>query len=387
MEVQEKVDQQKLEAFLGKAVSDFGSAVSAALVLIGDKLGLYKAMAHGGPLTSAELARRTGTTERYVREWLVNQAAGGYVDYNPATGTYSLPHEHAIALADEKSPFFVGGGFQVITAMMKAEDRIAQAFLSGDGMFWGEHDHNLFEGTERFFRPGYAAHLVASWIPALDGVKAKLERGAAVADVGCGHGASTIIMALAYPKSRFFGFDNHAPSINRAHRSAHEAGVADRVVFESPMPVGEALEGTLGTTLQRLQEGFHLMDVQILLQQVLVHGLAREAWATVEADRTLTIHLRPYPPVKELAVEAPEAWLPYAQKVVADQIQLNAAFNPETFGALMSQLVYRLVMAGSPLVDARGSGFDPESGRLRNSAVSAFWPDSILPPWDGLQAH
>jgi hypothetical protein len=179
MEVQEKIDQQKLEMFLGKAVSDFGSAVSAALVLIGDKLGLYKAMAHGGPLTSAELARRTGTTERYVREWLVNQAAGGYIDYDAATGTYSLPHEHAIALADEKSPYFVGGGFQVITAMMKAEERIAQAFLSGDGMFWGEHDHNLFEGTERFFRPGYAAHLVASWIPALRGVKEKLERAAA----------------------------------------------------------------------------------------------------------------------------------------------------------------------------------------------------------------
>ena len=232
MDVHTAIDQQRLENFLGKAVSDFGAAVSAALVLIGDKLGLYKAMAHGGPLTSAELARRTGTTERYVREWLVNQAAGGYVDYDPTAGTYTLPHEHAIALADEKSPYFVGGGFQVITAMMKAENRIAQAFLSGDGMFWGEHDHNLFEGTERFFRPGYAAHLVASWIPALDGVKEKLERGAVVADVGCGHGASTIIMALAYPKSRFFGFDNHAPSINRAHRSAHEAGVADRVVFE-----------------------------------------------------------------------------------------------------------------------------------------------------------
>jgi SAM-dependent methyltransferase len=226
------IDQQKMEAFLGKAVSDFGAAISAALVLIGDKLGLYKAMAHGGRLSSAELARRTGTMERYIREWLVNQAAAGYVEYDPATGTYSLPHEHAIALADEKSPFFVGGGFQVVTALMKAEPRIAQAFMSGEGMFWGEHDHDLFEGTERFFRPGYAAHLVGTWIPALDGVKQRLETGAAVADVGCGHGASTILMAQAYPKSRFFGFDNHAPSINKAHRSAHEAGVADRVVFE-----------------------------------------------------------------------------------------------------------------------------------------------------------
>jgi len=232
MEAQPAIDKAKMEAFLGRAVSDFGAAVSAALVRIGDKLGLYKAMSHGGPMTSAELARRTGTTERYVREWLVNQAAGGYVEYDKTTGTYSLPHEHAIALADDKSPFFVGGGFQVLMGMMKAESRIAEAFMTGDGMFWGEHDSDLFEGTERFFRPGYAAHLVGSWIPSLDGVKEKLERGAAVADIGCGHGASTIIMALAYPKSKFFGFDNHAPSINRAHRSAHEAGVADRVVFE-----------------------------------------------------------------------------------------------------------------------------------------------------------
>jgi SAM-dependent methyltransferase len=232
MDTHQTIDQAKLEAFLGKAVSDFGGAVSAALVRIGDRLGLYKAMSHGGPMTSVELARRTGTTERYVREWLVNQAAGGYVEYDPATGTYSLPHEHAIALADEKSPFFVGGGFQVIMGMLKAEARIAQAFLGGGGMFWGEHDPDLFEGTERFFRPGYAAHLVSSWIPALDGVKEKLERGATVADIGCGHGASTIIMALAYPKSKFFGFDNHAPSINSAHRAAHEAGVADRVIFE-----------------------------------------------------------------------------------------------------------------------------------------------------------
>ena len=232
MEVQPAIDKAKMEAFLGRAVSDFGAAVSAALVRIGDKLGLYKAMSHGGPMTSAELARRTGTTERYVREWLVNQAAGGYIDYDKATGTYSLPHEHAIALADEKSPFFVGGGFQVLMGMMKAESRIAEAFMTGEGMFWGEHDPDLFEGTERFFRPGYAAHLVGTWIPSLEGVKEKLERGATVADVGCGHGASTIIMALAYPKSKFFGFDNHAPSINRAHRSAHEAGVADRVVFE-----------------------------------------------------------------------------------------------------------------------------------------------------------
>jgi SAM-dependent methyltransferase len=226
------IDQTKMDAFLAKAVTDFGAAASAALVVIGDKLGLYKAMAHGGAMTPAELARRTGTAERYIREWLMNQAAGGYVDYDPASQSYTLSHEHAMALADENSPFFVGGGFPVVTAMMKAEPRISQAFMSGAGMFWGEHDPDLFEGTERFFRPGYAAHLVAEWIPALDGVKEKLERGAAAADVGCGHGASTIIMAQAFPRSRFYGFDNHAPSINRAHRSAHAAGVADRVIFE-----------------------------------------------------------------------------------------------------------------------------------------------------------
>ena len=226
------IDNDKMERFLHKAVNDFGAAVSAALVVIGDKLGLYQAMSHGGPMTSVELARRTGTSERYVREWLVNQAASGYVDYDPAAHTYSLCHEHAIALADEKSPFFVGGGFQVITSMMKAEPRIRQAFMEGNGMFWGEHDPGLFEGTERFFRPGYTAHLVPEWIPALEGVQEKLARGAAVADVGCGHGASTIIMAQAFPRSRFYGFDNHAPSINRAHRLGHEAGVADRVIFE-----------------------------------------------------------------------------------------------------------------------------------------------------------
>lgn len=232
MSTQSAIDQSKVEAFLGKAVGDFGSAVSAALVVIGDKLGLYKAMAGSPAMTPAELAQRTGTTERYVRDWMVNQAASGYIDYDSSTGKYSLPPEHALALADDNSPFFVCGGFQVITAMMKANTRIAEAFQTGKGMFWGEHDHDLFEGTERFFRPGYAANLVSNWIPALDGVKAKLEKGAKVADVGCGHGASTIIMAKAYPNSRFHGFDNHAPSIIHARKAAFAAGVADRVTFD-----------------------------------------------------------------------------------------------------------------------------------------------------------
>ena len=226
-----QIDQAKLEAFMGRVVGDFGSVMSSALVVIGDKLGLYKAMAGAGPLTPAELAQRTTTSERYVRDWLVNQAASGYVDYDPENGSYTLPDEHALALADEDSPAFVAGGFQNLTAIIKAETRIAQAFRTGGGLLWGEHDPGVFEGTERFFRPLYTANLVARWIPALDGVEARLAAGAIVADVGCGHGASTIILAQAYPRSRFFGFDNHAPSIVRARQAAAEAGVDERVVF------------------------------------------------------------------------------------------------------------------------------------------------------------
>ncbi len=227
-----EIEPSRIDAFLEKAVNDFGAAVSAALVVIGDKLGLYKAMAGAAPLNSTELAARTGTHERYIREWLINQAAGGYVEYDSATGKYTLPAEHAAALADDHSPFFVGGGFQVITAMVKADERITQAFRTGQGMFWGEHHHDLFEGTERFFRPGYAAHLVSSWIPALDGVQTKLKAGGLVADIGCGHGASTIIMAKAFPRSKFYGFDNHAPSIVHARSAAFQSGVASSVFFD-----------------------------------------------------------------------------------------------------------------------------------------------------------
>jgi SAM-dependent methyltransferase len=226
------VNQDALQAFVGKAVDEFGAIVSAALVVIGDKLGLYRAMAGAGPLTAVEFAARTGTDERYIHPWLVNQAAGGYIAHDAATGRYWLPPEQAVALTDETSPFYVGGGFQVLTSAMKAEPRIAENFKTGAGLPWGEHDAGLFQGTERFFRPGYEANLVQSWIPALDGVQEKLERGAMVADVGCGHGAHTLIMAEAYPNSRFFGFDSHAPSITRANALAAATGVADRVIFE-----------------------------------------------------------------------------------------------------------------------------------------------------------
>jgi SAM-dependent methyltransferase len=219
------IDEAKLHAFLGRAVGDVGAMGSAPLVLLGEQLGLYEAMAQAGPLTSAELARRTGTVERYVREWLQNQAAGGYVEHDPATGYYCLPVEHAAALPN------LYGAFQLLLGAMKAAPRIAEAFRTGNGLAWGEHDPEMFEGCERFFRPSYEQHLVQSWIPALDGVEAKLQAGAVVADVGCGHGASTMIMARAYPKSHFVGFDNHAPSIERARRGAEEAGVADRVRF------------------------------------------------------------------------------------------------------------------------------------------------------------
>jgi SAM-dependent methyltransferase len=226
-----EIDQAKLEAFMGQAVTDMGAIISAPLMLIGEKLGLYKAMAHAGPLTSQEVAERSGAAERYVREWLGNQAAGGYVAYDPASDRYTLPDEHALALADEDSPFYILGIYDSIASLYADEDQILEAFRSGQGMGWHEHDHRLFRGTERFFRPGYRASLVAEWIPALDGVQEKLERGAKVADVGCGHGASTIIMAEAFPNSEFFGFDYHAPSIERAREAAKEAGVDDRITF------------------------------------------------------------------------------------------------------------------------------------------------------------
>jgi 2-polyprenyl-3-methyl-5-hydroxy-6-metoxy-1,4-benzoquinol methylase len=226
------IDQQKLNDFMGRAVGDIGSAISAALVLIGDKLGLYKAMAASGAVTPAELATRTETTERYVREWLNNQAAGGYVTYDAASGRYTLPPEQAMAMADETSAAFLPGAFQIVAAAMRAEPRISQAFRTGGGLDWTDQDPILFEGTERFFRPGYIGNLTTAWLPALDGVEAKLKRGARVADVGCGHGASTILMARTYPRSEFVGFDYHEASIETARRRAKEAGVSDRVRFE-----------------------------------------------------------------------------------------------------------------------------------------------------------
>ena len=214
----QSIDQAKLDEFMGRFVGDLGAAVSAALVVIGDRLGLYRAMADGTPVAASELAARTGTDPRYVQEWLANQAAGGYVSYHPRAEEFFLSPEQSLALAQEGSPAFVPGAFQVATAAIKGEEKIAEAFVGRHGVGWHEHHHDLFTGTERFFRPGYSANLVSAWIPALDGVEARLRSGALVADVGCGHGASTLLMAEAFPRSEFVGFDYHAASIDARPR-------------------------------------------------------------------------------------------------------------------------------------------------------------------------
>ena len=233
MSTNTQIDEAKLNEFMGKALGDMGAAMNAALVLLGDELGLYKAMAGAGAMTADALAEKTGTFPRYVREWLSAQAASGYVTYDPATRTFTLPPEQAMALAQEGSPAFIAGAFQIIRSVMLDEPIVRDAFKSGKGVGWHEHSPGLFQGTERFFRPGYVAHLTTEWIPALDGVEEKLQRGARVADVGCGHGASTILMAQAYPNSRFFGFDYHEPSIEIARMTAEMAGVQERCTFEA----------------------------------------------------------------------------------------------------------------------------------------------------------
>jgi 2-polyprenyl-3-methyl-5-hydroxy-6-metoxy-1,4-benzoquinol methylase len=226
------LDQDKLNALLGQAVQDMGASLHAALILIGDKLGLYRAMADGQPVTPAELAARTGTAERYVREWLNANAAGNYIQYHAETARYSLSPEQAFALALDDTPVHLPGFYHMLASCMKDEEKLTEVFRTGRGFGWHEHEKGLFEGCERFFRPGYLANLTTAWIPALAGVEAKLRNGAKVADVGCGHGASTILMAQAYPASRFFGFDYHQASIEQARLKAEAAGVGERVTFE-----------------------------------------------------------------------------------------------------------------------------------------------------------
>jgi SAM-dependent methyltransferase len=226
------VDVDKLMSFVFRAVDEVGATLNTALVVMGDKLGLYAALSQDGPLTPSELAAKTGTSERYVREWLNAQAAGGYVAYQPDDGRYFLPAEQAVALTDESSPAYLPGFFQIALGSVLDSPRVCEAARSGAGIGWHDHVHDVHEGCERFFRPGYNAHLVAEWLPALDGVVEKLERGAKVADVGCGHGASTVLMAAAFPSSTFVGSDYHEGSIATARTRAGEAAVADRVTFE-----------------------------------------------------------------------------------------------------------------------------------------------------------
>jgi SAM-dependent methyltransferase len=228
-----EVDNDRLNSFMGKLIGDVGAAMNASLLLIGDRLGLYKALAEKGPMNSSDLAKATGTAERYVREWLSAQAASGYVEYDAASGKFSMLPEQIMALADDGSPVFLGAVGDLVAAAFLDEAKISDAFKTGKGVGWNRRSECLFCGTARFFRTGYKHHLVQEWLPALDGVVDKLKRGAKVADVGCGHGVSTRLMAEAFPKSKFFGFDYHDGSIQAAREQTREAGLSDRASFET----------------------------------------------------------------------------------------------------------------------------------------------------------
>jgi len=273
-----EIDVDKLHQFVFRAVEEVGATLNTALVVMGDRLGLYRAMAGAGPLASAELARRTGTAERYVREWLSAQAAGGYVSYDPDSGRYLLPPEQAAALTDPDSPAYLPGFFQLALGSVTDAPKIVEAARTGAGFGWHEHGSDVHEGCERFFRPGYNANLISAWLPALDGVVAKLQAGALVADVGCGHGSSTILMARHFPKSVFVGSDYHARSIETARRRAQEAGVADRVRFEIAPAAGyDGIEYDLVTMFDCL----HDMGDPV--------GAARHVRGTLKADGTWMI--------------------------------------------------------------------------------------------------
>jgi len=274
------VDETRLQAFMGRMLDDLGGAVSAALVLVGDRLGLFKALAEGGAAGSWELARRTGTSERMVREWLAHMGASGYLAYDGAAKTYRLEPEKAMVFADEDSPVFMGGMFESLFAMFHAVPKIETAFRTGKGLGWHEHHECLFSGTERFFRTSYNHHLVQDWLPALDGVVDKLNAGCRVADVGCGHGASTLIMARAFPRSTFVGFDYHAGSIEHAGRAAAKAGLADRVTFVEAS--AQAYPGT-GYDLVTFFDCLHDMGDPVGAARHVLQSLAPDGtWMIVE---------------------------------------------------------------------------------------------------------
>jgi SAM-dependent methyltransferase len=276
------IDEARLEQFIGVAATELGAALNAALVTLGDELGLYRAMADGQPVTAGELATRTKTQERYVREWLNTQAASRFLVYEPALDAYVLPPEHALVLADDTSPVSLIPSFQAANAAVAVREQLTERFVSGDGVGWHEHHHGLWHGTERSFGINYRTHLVAEWLPALDGVVEKLQAGALVADVGCGHGASTILMAEAFPASRFAGFDYHAESIATARRRAEEAGVADRVTFEV---AGADGYGGEGYDLVAFFDSFHDLGDPV--------GAARHAAQALRPDGSCLI-VEPY---------------------------------------------------------------------------------------------
>ena len=287
------VNMDKLMAFLGQVIGELGATVNAGLIVIGDRLGLYKAMAGAGPITSTELAEKTGTSERYVREWLNAQAAGGFVTYDPATKRYELPPEQAMALADEDSPAFVGGAFELATATLKATPHIEEVFKSGAGFGWHEHDAGVPTGCERFFRPGYNANLVSAWLPALDGVEEKLRVGATVADVGCGLGASSRLMADAYPRSHVTGFDYHQESIELARQKARAAGLSDRLKFE--VALAQSFPGS-GYDLVTMFDCLHDMGDPVGAARHVRQALAKDGtWLIVEpiAGDTVESNLNP----------------------------------------------------------------------------------------------
>src|SRR5713101_2143222 len=274
------VDMDKLMAFLGQVIGELGATVNAGLIVAGDRLGLYRAMAGAGPISSGDLAEKTGTAERYVREWLNAQAAGGYVTYDPATQRYELPAEQAMALADENSPAFVCGAFELATATIKAEPQIENSFRTGAGFGWHQHDAGVPTGCERFFRPGYNANLVSTWIPALDGVEEKLRVGARVADVGCGLGASSRLMAEAYPRSKVTGFDYHKESIDLARQKAKAAGLGDRLTFE--VAPAQAFPGS-GYDVVTMFDCLHDMGDPVGAAKHVLQALAKDGtWMIVE---------------------------------------------------------------------------------------------------------
>ena len=283
---QNRIDQTKLQEFAEKVMGDLAATLSSVMVNVGDRLGLYEALANANkPLDSHELSRITGTSERCIREWLANQAAGGYLIYDKETQRYIFPQEHAMVLANINSPIYLLGGFQAASSYFKDVEKISDAFKTGKGLAWGEHNHNLFEGTERFFGPNYRANIIASWIPSLDDgkVKEKLKKGAIVADVGCGRGLSTIIMAKAYPNSKFVGFDNHGPSIDRARKLAQEEGLGkDRITFEIQQAKDyPLLAPDTKYDLITIYDALHDMDDPI--------GAAQHAWSSLKENGTIML--------------------------------------------------------------------------------------------------